>query len=130
MREYVMDININQLRTATLEGVKSPKAVSVGEEVSQFKPNSSNISPLKMDGSEKQAGNLQVAVSQINDYVQNLQRNLQFTVDEATGKDVVTVIDNETKEVIRQIPSEEALEIARRLAENIDNGVQIVSTQV
>lgn len=79
---------------------------------------------------EKQAKNLQGAVSQINDYVQNLQRNLQFTVDEATGKDVVTVIDSESKEVIRQIPSEEALELARRLAANKEEGVQLISTQV
>jgi uncharacterized FlaG/YvyC family protein len=80
--------------------------------------------------SQKQAGNLQVAVSQINDYVQNLQRDLQFTVDEATGKDVVTVIDSESKEVIRQLPSEEALVLARRLAENRDAGIQLISTQV
>ena len=78
----------------------------------------------------KQAGNLQVAVSQINDYVQNLQRHLQFTVDEATGKDVVTIIDTESKEVIRQLPSEEALALARRLADNRENGVQLVNTQV
>ncbi|MFW5426291.1 MAG: flagellar protein FlaG [Methylophagaceae bacterium] len=82
------------------------------------------------DTDQKQAGNLQEAVSQINDYVQNLQRDLQFTVDEATGKDVVTVIDSESKEVIRQLPSEEALALARRLAENKDAGIQLISTQV
>ena len=128
-----MDVNTNQVRIVTLEGIKPSKGISVGEEVTEpstTNTNIANISQVKTDGTEKQAGNLQVAVSQINDYVQNLQRNLQFTVDETTGKNVVTVIDNETKEVIRQIPSEEALEIARRLVENRENGVQIVSTQV
>lgn len=57
------------------------------------------------------------AVSEINDYVQNIQRSLQFTVDEASGKDVVTVLDKDTEEVIRQFPSDEVLAIARQLAE-------------
>lgn len=123
-----MEINTNQIKISTLEGIKSSRVVDVEDKANEV--NTVNISQVKDDDTKKQAGNLRVAVSQINDYVQNLQRNLQFTVDEATGKNVVTVIDNETKEVIRQIPGEEALELARRLAENIENGVQIVSTQV
>mgnify|MGYP000739347462 FL=1 len=127
-----MEINTNQVSTVTLEGVTPAKDFSVKDEAS--KVNTSIVEPKvnedKVNDREKQAENLQVAVSQINDYVQNLQRNLQFTVDEATGKDVVTIIDSESKEVIRQLPTEEALELARRLAENRENGVQIVSTQV
>jgi len=127
-----MEINTNQVSTVTLEGVTPAKDFSVKDESS--KVNTSIVEPKvnedKVNDREKQAENLQVAVSQINDYVQNLQRNLQFTVDEATGKDVVTIIDSESKEVIRQLPTEEALELARRLAENRENGVQIVSTQV
>ena len=40
---------------------------------------------------------------------------LQFTVDEDTGKSVIKVTDRQTKEVIRQIPSEEMLQIAKAL---------------
>lgn len=42
-------------------------------------------------------------------------RNLQFSIDEDTGKTVVKVVDPTTKEVIRQIPSEEILAIAKAL---------------
>jgi flagellar protein FlaG len=70
---------------------------------------------------------LEEAVTQINSYVQNLQRNLQFTVDEETGKDIVTVTDSVSNEVIRQIPSEEALALARRLAENEETSVYLIS---
>ena len=70
---------------------------------------------------------LQQAVTQMNDHVQNLQRSLQFTVDELSGKDVVTVRDIETEEVIRQIPSEEALALARRLAEQRDDSISLFS---
>lgn len=55
------------------------------------------------------------AVSQLNDFVQNVQRDLQFEVDQELGKTIVRVVDQETQKVIRQIPDELAL----RLAENL-----------
>lgn len=73
--------------------------------------------------------NLEQAVSQINDYVQNLQRTLQFTVDEESGKDVVTVSDVETKEVIRQYPTEEVLAIARQISQEKDETVRLFSSR-
>ena len=44
-----------------------------------------------------------------------MANNLQFTVDEDTGIDVVKVVDTDTKEVIRQFPSEEILAIAKAI---------------
>ncbi len=58
---------------------------------------------------------VQNALDRMSSHVQNLQRALQFSVDEESGDTVVKVIDAETKEVIRQIPSEELLAIAHRL---------------
>ena len=68
---------------------------------------------------ERVAGveSLQKAVSEISAYVQNLQRDLQFRVDTDLGKTIVLVVDSETNEVIRQIPSEDVLERARFLEE-------------
>jgi flagellar protein FlaG len=43
----------------------------------------------------------------------SLARDLHFTIDQDTGQTVVTVIDAASKKVIRQIPSEEMLQIAR-----------------
>lgn len=58
---------------------------------------------------------LKQATEKINQTVRMFASNLQFTVDEDTGMDVVKVVDTETKEVIRQIPSEETLAIAKAL---------------
>jgi len=60
---------------------------------------------------------LEQAVSDINAYVQTVNRELQFRVDEALplGRSVVTVIDADTQETIREFPSKEALELAHRL---------------
>jgi flagellar protein FlaG len=57
------------------------------------------------------------AVKKINDFIQVIRRDLQFSVDEDTGMTVVKVMDAETEEVIRQIPSEEVLAIAANLEE-------------
>ncbi len=64
---------------------------------------------------EAQREQLDDAVSQLNDFVQTVQRDLQFEVDNDLGQTVVKVVDQSTKEVIRQIPDELAL----RLAENL-----------
>lgn len=58
------------------------------------------------------------AVEKLQRYADQLSRDLEFSVDDSSGRTVVTVRDGKTEEVIRQIPSEEAL----RLAGNIDSG--------
>lgn len=64
---------------------------------------------------------LENVVSQLQDYVQSIQRDMQFHIDDATGRVIVQVIDSNSKEVVRQIPSEEMLAIARHLADAIEN---------
>ena len=63
---------------------------------------------------------LEKVVSQLNAYIQNTQRDVDFSVDDATGRVVVKVIDSESEEVIRQIPSEEMLAISRHLIESLE----------
>ena len=53
----------------------------------------------------------------LNENVQRIQRDLNFTVDEHLGEIVVKVIDRGTQEVIRQIPSEEMLSLSRNIEE-------------
>ena len=59
---------------------------------------------------------MKAAVTRLNDYVQNVQRNLEFSVDEVTGCTVITVLDAQTDEVIRQIPAKEMLAVMQDLA--------------
>jgi len=54
-------------------------------------------------------------VSELNEYVQSLNRELHFSVDENSGRTVITVVNPETDEIIRQIPPEEVLAMARFL---------------
>ncbi len=61
------------------------------------------------------ARKLEQALGNVTAHIQNLHRSLHFSVDEESGETVVRVVDTETQEVIRQIPSEELLAIADRL---------------
>ncbi|MEQ8408500.1 MAG: flagellar protein FlaG [Gammaproteobacteria bacterium] len=65
---------------------------------------------------------LDKAMKSVSGYVQNITRELNFTVDEELNRSLVTVKDQETGEVIRQIPSEEMLALARYLSESIEAG--------
>ena len=58
---------------------------------------------------------IEQAVEKIQETVNNMAQNLRFSVDEDTGKTVVKVMDAQTQEIIRQIPSQEAISIARTL---------------
>ena len=60
---------------------------------------------------------LEQAVENLNRLAQSMRRDLHFSVDEASGHTVVKVMDAESGETVRQIPSEEVLSMARHLAD-------------
>jgi flagellar protein FlaG len=61
---------------------------------------------------------VQAAVEEIKARAQKLSPELEFKVDDATHRTVVTVRDTHTGDVIRQIPSEEVLWLAQHLDES------------
>ncbi|MDX1754701.1 MAG: flagellar protein FlaG [Marinobacter sp.] len=68
--------------------------------------------------SDSDKESLDNAVSKLNDFVQNVQRDLQFEVDNELGETIVKVVDQETQEVIRQIPDEVAVRLAEKLQQD------------
>jgi flagellar protein FlaG len=55
------------------------------------------------------------AVERLNELAMSNSRDLRFRVDEASGRTVITVINATTKEVVRQIPADEILDMARSM---------------
>ncbi|HUL13931.1 MAG TPA: flagellar protein FlaG [Methylococcaceae bacterium] len=55
------------------------------------------------------------AVKNMNDFLQRVRRTLQFSMDEDSGKIVVQIKDQETDQVIRQIPPEFMLKLAEQM---------------
>lgn len=61
------------------------------------------------------AEDVKKAMERITDFVKYTASDIQFSVDKDTDALVVKVIDRDSKEVLRQIPSEEVLQIAKAL---------------
>lgn len=106
-------------------GNNSYSPVSQGEVAGSSRPLASDMAkvsaatiemPAKAVEAVKETTNpssLKQATEKLNQAMKMMASNLQFTVDEDTGMDVVKVVDTDTKEVIRQFPSEEVIAIAR-----------------
>jgi flagellar protein FlaG len=67
------------------------------------------------------------AVKQIEAFLKASGRSLQFKLDDASGHMVISVLDAESGDLIRQIPGEDALRIARALADGSQSLMQIVA---
>ncbi|QKE63056.1 flagellar protein FlaG [Aquipseudomonas campi] len=60
---------------------------------------------------------VETAVSTIQEFVQSARRNINFSLEDGSGRVVVKVTDATSGDIIRQIPSEEALQLAESLEE-------------
>ena len=58
---------------------------------------------------------LSTAIQSLNDMMSALDRNINFSVDPGTGKDIVRVTDSNTGKTIRQIPAQETLTFIQNL---------------
>ena len=71
---------------------------------------------------EVSAAEARKAVAAANDQLQQINSELTFQLDNDTGRVVVKLIDRNTREVLRQMPTKEALAIARALSEGEGSG--------
>lgn len=95
-------------------------------DVASLPDNGGQTLPVDGKGQPPQAANtaeVRQAVSTINEIVQSVQRDLSFNMDEGSGKYVIRVVDTESGELIRQIPTEEVLAIASQLREFQEDAV-------
>jgi flagellar protein FlaG len=64
---------------------------------------------------------LEEYVSTLNDIGKTKPPHLQFRIDDETGQSVVNMTDRETGELLRQIPGEEFLKIARMVKQGTES---------
>jgi len=55
------------------------------------------------------------AVSRLEKFVAPNQSDINFTLDESSGLQIVKIVDRKTQEIIRQMPSEDAVALAQAL---------------
>lgn len=111
-----MDIvKITGFAAATPYGAQSgtPAPTSVTDSTSSEKPKTQQAGQEKTDQAEE--GNVDDALSKLKTKFQEDHRNLDFSIDDSTGEVVVKVLDGESGKLIRQMPSEEVLKLAKQL---------------
>lgn len=72
--------------------------------------------PVKAAAQAQDPAALADAVKALNDRFAAQNTDLKFSVDKASGQTVVRVVDAKDGKVLRQIPTEDALRIARSLS--------------
>ena len=95
------------LSSSTAPQVKTDAEIITQVVTTEIKP--SNINEVSQPTREAVAK----AAADLQEFVQSMGRNLNFSVDETTGYHVVKVVNPSTGELVRQLPSEELLKIAR-----------------
>ena len=108
----------NRLTPATTPSRQSPpEGAGSSTDVAQSNATSNLTQAAVQDPKKAQESRseLEKAVKDVSEFVKTANNSLQFSIDDDLGVTVVKVIDTGTKEVIRQIPSEEMLSIAKAL---------------
>src|SRR3990167_1896429 len=98
----------------------SATSAKVVAETVEHKPSedaASTGSAKAESGSVASREEVEAAVATIQDFVQSVCRSLNYSLEEGSGRVVVKVTDAGSGDVIRQIPSEEALQLAENLSE-------------
>lgn len=114
-------MDIRPVATPTPTGPGSAeRQASAPTSTAPFRPVSAPVvenTTVQQPSAVPDTGALAEALKNVNKMLReaNPPQNLEFSIDSESDQVIVKVVDQHTKEVLRQIPSEEALEIARAL---------------
>lgn len=97
VQQPVADQGKSAVTTKIVDASKTPQA---GQDQNQNAPFTLNIDD---------------AVKRLTDFVAPTQSQISFSIDQESGVSVVRIVDTQSKEVIRQFPSEEAIALAQAL---------------
>lgn len=118
-----MDTSISRL--AALPGLAAASSRGSAPAPAEAKTQS-EPAPVRLVGSADSSGTghdlqdltkpSERAVALLNDFIKSQQQQLEFSMDKATNRIVLRVIDTSSGELIRQVPSEDWLHLAQSLA--------------
>lgn len=121
MNEITMNTALSASNTLAANGRNPGIEDKTRVRESKTEKTSTTIRPPEPEKMEEKATaqptaeELQKMAADLQRKVSGVDSQLQFSVDQETGSSVIKVMDKQTKEVIRQIPSEEMLRISRGL---------------
>lgn len=121
-------INANNSSTVELVNGNTERTTSENKSVDNLQKNATTIgtsiaeeqksvSASETNKAEKMTSEqLNKVAQQLQDFMGEMNRSLEFIVDEDSGRDVIKVLDKDTGDLIKQYPSEEVLSIISKLS--------------
>ena len=88
------------------------------EKVAQANNESTSIDQIALTSKQ-----LEQVAQQLQDFVGEMNRGLEFSVDKDSGRDVIKVIDKASGDLVKQYPSEEVLGLVSKLSDMIGSFV-------
>ena len=103
---------IDTANNGTLKAEEAKKVDKVNSESQSLNEQAQKQKPLTTQQLEKVA-------QQLQDFVGDMNRGLEFSVDKDSGRDVIKVIDRSSGDLVKQFPSEEVLTLVAKLSEMV-----------
>jgi len=120
----IESVSPNPKGSMPFKGVQTVERPPASPEVSSIQPVPSVVA-TKVEQVEGDKKNAEQEVSKAIETVELMMdlrsRSVQFVKDEASGSEVIKVVDDNTGEVIRQMPTEELLGFMRNLTKMLGN---------
>jgi flagellar protein FlaG len=101
--------------TVPLNNIKTEQLVA--NEKEQINNRNEKDIPLNQDQLTPQQ--LEKVAQQLQDFVGEMNRGLEFSVDKDSGRDVIKVIDKSSGDLVKQYPSEEVLTLVAKLSDMV-----------
>jgi flagellar protein FlaG len=121
----VPEKDLELAKRAQQKASPQPSRASEAQEAAKARQSEIEVRQLKqdqLDQQSKQAIEEKVAnaVESIRGFIQENQRALDFDVAQESNRIIISVIDRSTNEIIRQIPPEDAIQLAERIKKGDD----------
>ncbi len=83
-------------------------------------PDTGKQPPQNNSEANPSVAQLENVAKKLNEFVESHQYSVRFSVDEGSGRHIIKVVDTNTDEVIRQVPNQQALSIAKAIESALD----------
>ena len=118
METQSLNLNISSAQKGEVSSsYQAPSQVKQNTDEQKNTPITTTASNSEVSDTELSSEKLEKVVQQLQDFMGEMNRSLQFKVDEDSGRNVIKVIDKESGDLVKQYPSEEVLGIVAKLAE-------------
>jgi flagellar protein FlaG len=128
--DLVQSLMSTATKTASSTGNPSnaARAQNAATSVAQDPKASSNTEAQIVPPTQKVQETVKAVAAQIESYLRSVGREVQFSIDSDSGETIITIRDSSTGELVRQIPSAEALRLSQALADRSNMGPSLVDT--